>query len=493
MRPIWKGFLQLSIVAIPIKLSPVTAAGSTLTFSHLHAACRSRLQPPHFCPRCNRDVPGEETVKGYRYASQRYLLIAEEEPERIEVPAPTAVIIQRFADRAELAALDFDDCAYGISPDGPSAAEAHGALRDAMRGRGRVAFGALALGGQEQTVVLVPWEQNLLLHLPHPAAETRTRWVQPGEDPAGPCDATPSREGYRQALRGLIEAEVGGQRNVRPQAGVVGGANTPDLLDEFDPSADGMPLPGPGPAGREHARKPRRRTFVGVGCLLLAAMGGAGIWHRPVIEEWLRSRSPLPALGRPGGARSPEAPGDVGATDAGPPREAGPLAPGERPAPEVAGPLPSGPVAAPPAETPISGASNIRSPAPEAVVPPAGKDLGSTGETTQSAQEATPATPGARGATGGARRPGRSATTLTVAPSPWILWTRRDRRADAPSGGQLLAGAWRPTENFEKESECRLRLLQSFKPTQEGGWFREAGQEQIRAGCRPAAAGRPGS
>lgn len=484
MRPIWKGVLQLSSVPIPVTLSPVTAAAAVLRFQTLHGLCRTPLQPSHFCTHCRRDVPGTESVRGYRYARHCYLLIAGEEPEVVEVPARATTILLRFADRTELAELEFDDRAYRIIPDGPGAAEAHAALRDTMRERRRVAFGTLALDGQDHAVALVPREQDLLVHILRPSPVTAARIVPSQEGPPGRSGSVTSRAEYREAVHRVIATEVGGKRDVPWSA-------PEDFLDDFAAPPAGLPLSGPMEGGREpRPRAGRPWGFVGLGCLLLAVLGGVAMWHRPTTEEWARRWSPSRVLARIGGERWLLFRAGAPSVVAGPPRETGVPAAIERPAPDAAGP-PSA-LSASPAGQPT--AEPVTSSAPT----PTGEAARRDGEpplTPRQPPHASREPVGVMGhdSIGAGTANGRSAHASSAAASPWILWTRRDTRAAGSPGSELLVGPWRPAERFESEAECQRRVLQSFQPAPEGGWVREAGQEEVRAGCRPAAAGRPGA
>ena len=60
MRPIWKGYLRLSLVAVPVKVYSATSSHS-LSFNQLHSVCNSRINYTKTCP-IHGAVPAEEIV-----------------------------------------------------------------------------------------------------------------------------------------------------------------------------------------------------------------------------------------------------------------------------------------------------------------------------------------------------------------------------------------------------------------------------------------------
>src|SRR5258708_37160785 len=82
-RPTWKGYLKISLVNIPIKEFPATDAGATLGFNQLHGECRTRIQQKRWCPKCEREVPNTDIVKGFEFEKGRYVVIDAEDIEKV--------------------------------------------------------------------------------------------------------------------------------------------------------------------------------------------------------------------------------------------------------------------------------------------------------------------------------------------------------------------------------------------------------------------------
>src|SRR3954470_10514202 len=107
-RPTWKGFLKISLVNIPIRVFPATDSAASVSFNQLHAECLTRIQQKKWCPVHDREVSNAEIVKGYEFEKGRYVVVSEEDIEKVR-PASTRVIdLLQFCERAELDPIYFD-------------------------------------------------------------------------------------------------------------------------------------------------------------------------------------------------------------------------------------------------------------------------------------------------------------------------------------------------------------------------------------------------
>src|SRR5205085_9772976 len=100
-RPTWKGFLKVSLVNIPVKVFPATESAATLSFNQLHAECKTRIQQKRWCPHCEREVPNTELVKGYEYEKGSYVVVNEEDIEKVRVESTRVIDRPQLTDRAE--------------------------------------------------------------------------------------------------------------------------------------------------------------------------------------------------------------------------------------------------------------------------------------------------------------------------------------------------------------------------------------------------------
>jgi DNA end-binding protein Ku len=246
-RPVWKGFLKIALVTIPIKVFPATESSSGLSFNQLHADCQSRIQQKKWCPTCAREVPTAEIVKGYEFETGKYAILLPEELDAVQPPSTKVIDLTQFADEALLHPL-FIDRSYYLAPDGPLAAEAFVVLREGMIGQAGI--GKLAIYGREYLVAVRPHQYTLLLHTLHHAAEIRSIKVveDVGEavaaawDPRqvaaarqviaalhGPLDLAAFADQYAIDVRHLIDDKIAGREIVVPPV-----AETPAIANLRD-------------------------------------------------------------------------------------------------------------------------------------------------------------------------------------------------------------------------------------------------------------------
>ena len=97
-RATWKGFLKISLVNIPIKVFPATESSGTISFNQLHGECQTRIQQKRWCPHCNREVPNSEIVKGYEFEKGRYVVMSEDDIEKVRPESTRVIDLVQFAD-----------------------------------------------------------------------------------------------------------------------------------------------------------------------------------------------------------------------------------------------------------------------------------------------------------------------------------------------------------------------------------------------------------
>src|SRR5207249_548436 len=170
-RPTWKGYLKISLVNIPIKVFPATDAGATLSFNQLHGECQTRIQQKRWCPHCEREVPNTELVKGYEFEKGRYVVLDEQDFEKVKTESTRVINLIQFSDEASIDPM-YVDRTYYLAPDGGVATDAFAVMREGMKGK--VGIGKLALYGREYLVAVRPQGRGIVMYTLHHAAEIRS-------------------------------------------------------------------------------------------------------------------------------------------------------------------------------------------------------------------------------------------------------------------------------------------------------------------------------
>src|SRR5207253_10528062 len=119
-RPTWKGFLKVSLVNIPVKVFPATESSETISFNQLHAERQTRIQQKRWCSQCEREAPNSELVKGYEFEKGRYVVVSEEDIQKVRIESTRVINLVQFADDSELDPI-YVARAYHRAPDGPRA------------------------------------------------------------------------------------------------------------------------------------------------------------------------------------------------------------------------------------------------------------------------------------------------------------------------------------------------------------------------------------
>jgi DNA end-binding protein Ku len=230
-RPTWKGFLKISLVNIPVQVFPATESSGSLSFNQLHGECRTRIQQKRWCPHCQREVPNTEIVKGYEFEKGRWVVLSEEDFDKVRPPSTRVIDLVQFADESSIDPI-YVDRAYYLAPDGAMAADAFAVMRDGMRGK--VGIGKLALYGREYLIAVRPKDKGIVMYTLHHAAEIRRidalddlqsvpAQVRPEEIKLArqvidtfdaPLDLATYRDEYREGLQRIIDAKVAGEEIV---------------------------------------------------------------------------------------------------------------------------------------------------------------------------------------------------------------------------------------------------------------------------------------
>jgi DNA end-binding protein Ku len=233
MRATWKGYLKISLVNIPIKVVPATESSGTISFNQLHGVCQTRIQQKRWCPRCEREVPNTELVKGYEFEKGHYVVLTEEDIEKVRPESTRIIDLLQFADESSIDPM-YVDRAYYLAPDGPVASEAFAVMRDGMAGK--VGVGKLALYGREYLVAVKPQARGIVMYTLHHAAEIRRidQIDELGSVPAttkpeeirlakqvigtfeAPLDLANYKDEYREGLQQIIDAKIAGREVVAP-------------------------------------------------------------------------------------------------------------------------------------------------------------------------------------------------------------------------------------------------------------------------------------
>ncbi len=269
VRPTWRGFLKVSLVNIPVKVFPATESAATIAFNQLHAECQTRIQQKRWCPHCEREVPNTELVKGYEFEKGRYVIVSEEDMQKVRVESTRVINLSQFTDDTAIDPI-YVDRAYYLAPDGPMAAEAFAVMREGMAGKAGI--GKVALYGREYLVAIRPQKKGLVMYTLHHDAEIRSidqieelssvpAKVKPEEMKLAKqviatfdseLDLKEYKDEYKDGLRQIIDAKIAGEEFVAPE--VQEPPKVVDLMEALRRSLDSVSKDKKKPAKAEIAK-----------------------------------------------------------------------------------------------------------------------------------------------------------------------------------------------------------------------------------------------
>ena len=148
-RAMWKGAIQFGLVTIPIKLYLATESKG-ISFNMLHKDDLSRIQMKIFCPVEDEVISRSDTVKGYEYAPDKYVVITDEDLEKLPLKTVRSIEIEQFVDATDAETnTKFVKQAYYLEPE-PVGKKAFSLLRAVLAEEGLKGVCKIVLKDREQ-------------------------------------------------------------------------------------------------------------------------------------------------------------------------------------------------------------------------------------------------------------------------------------------------------------------------------------------------------
>ncbi len=187
MRSIWKGSISFGLVSIPVRLY-AGARRKNIRFNMLHQACHSRIRYRYWCPSCGEEVQRADTVRGYEYEKGRYVVVSDEEFEKLAAEQNRRIQLVDFVRLTEIDPIHYDSSYYVVP--GEAGRKPYALLLEAMSDSGRIGIGRFVMRSKPHLVALRPHSRGLLLHTMYYQEEIRS--FEAIEQAAGPVDISES-------------------------------------------------------------------------------------------------------------------------------------------------------------------------------------------------------------------------------------------------------------------------------------------------------------
>ena len=83
-RAIATATVSFGMVSIPVKLYSAAESATGVSFNMLHKDCGSRLSQQYVCKKDGQVVARDQTVKGYEFSRDQYVIFTPEEIKELE-------------------------------------------------------------------------------------------------------------------------------------------------------------------------------------------------------------------------------------------------------------------------------------------------------------------------------------------------------------------------------------------------------------------------
>jgi DNA end-binding protein Ku len=276
-RAIWSGSISFGMVTIPVKLFGATES-KDIRFSLLHATCGSKLQQKRWCPTDEVEVPWNETARGYEYSKGEYVMLTDEDFEKLPLPSKHTIDLSAFVQEQEIDPV-FYERSYYLEP-GERAEKPYALLFKALEEKKLSAMASITIRKKEQLCVLRAHQGTIMLEtLYYPDEIRQERGIDLDRVKVSerelemaftlidllkkPFDPSEYRDHYREALAELIEAKLDGKQVVSAPA--ARSNRVIDLTEALKRSLEAAKKDRPKTPARARARPTRTRRTRKVG------------------------------------------------------------------------------------------------------------------------------------------------------------------------------------------------------------------------------------
>lgn len=251
-----KGSISMGMVLIPVGLYKTTV-DNDIHFNQLEKESKARIKYKKYCSHCGKEVKAEDIIRGYEYEKDKYVVMTDDELERIKTKKDKTIHILQFAKMSEVNMIYYEQDYYAIPETG--AEKAFELLRQSLLLEKKVAIAKTVMGTNEKLLVLYPLKDGMIvktlfyndeiaavpkqvpkMKLSEQELEMARMLIR---NMTQPFDAESYRDEYQARLRDAIMKKIQGQEIVT--ADTSGPDNVIDLMEALQKSLE-QTKSGPG-------------------------------------------------------------------------------------------------------------------------------------------------------------------------------------------------------------------------------------------------------
>jgi DNA end-binding protein Ku len=247
-RPIWRGHLRLALVSCPVALYNARHDRASIRFNLINPATGNRIRMVTQDAETEEELQRRDLVKGYEFRKNQYVLLNDEDFERVKVESSSVMTVEKFVEAESIDPVYYD-AAYHLAPDGDAGRDVYAVLREAIAKTGKVALSRVVISQRERTIALRPVDEGLMAHTLHEdrdlnsgkelfegmegikvdpeMVQLATQLVQ---RQSGKYDASDLEDRYEKRLRALIDAKLKGEGIEAEEEPEIVTSNVVDLM-----------------------------------------------------------------------------------------------------------------------------------------------------------------------------------------------------------------------------------------------------------------------
>jgi DNA end-binding protein Ku len=232
MRAIWKGHIRFSLVTIPVRIYSAIETGSSIRFNQLSRETKNPVGYEKKDKVTGEALKNQDIVKGYQYEPGQYVIVENEDFEKVKLKSTKVIEIAGFVDKSEVHPTLYDS-PYFAGPDGDVAAKTYALLKQTLEETGKIGVGKVVLRDRENLMLLTPYGKGMMLYKLRSPEEVRDikdvpnidEEVEPDPDQlklaktlvdnmTKSFDEIDKSDRYHDALKEIIEAKIEGKEVV---------------------------------------------------------------------------------------------------------------------------------------------------------------------------------------------------------------------------------------------------------------------------------------
>lgn len=155
-----KGAISFGLVHIPVSLYTATQ-DNDISFNQLHKEDNQRIRYKKVCSHCGKEISTKDIIKGFEYDKDKYVIMTDEDFEKIKTEKDKTIQILHFADLSEINPLYYYKTYHAVPDTGGD--KAFELLRTAMKQENKVAIAKTVMGTQEALLTILPTDEGILI------------------------------------------------------------------------------------------------------------------------------------------------------------------------------------------------------------------------------------------------------------------------------------------------------------------------------------------